>query len=96
VIPEHVTVNQVVIKLVNVACIQPFHPRIANRLRQLMKGTYHLAVVALFHQRINTEQANEPLIEQQFIHEFMRLGASGFTPWHQYHPLEFQFRSTTH
>jgi len=41
-----------------------------------------LAVVPLFHQRINAEKANEPLIEQQFVHEFMRFGASGSIPWH--------------
>jgi hypothetical protein len=40
-----------------------------------MEGTHHLAIVPPFHQQINAEQVNKPLIEQQFVCEFMRLGA---------------------
>lgn len=70
------------IELVDIVGIQAFHPGIANWRGQSMKGAYDLAAQFLFHQRINTKQADQPVVQDQLVAKTVFLEAFGFMLCH--------------
>jgi hypothetical protein len=70
-VPEEVAVYQGVIKLVQVVMIHAFQPRVPDRFGQEAKRAYVLAVQLIVGKRVDAEQADQPLVEQQLVAEIV-------------------------
>ena len=62
--------------MVQIIVSQPFQPGVTDWVYQYMERPDLFPFDFVLFKRINTEEADEPLIQQELISEFVRLGAA--------------------
>ena len=75
-IAEERAIAEMVVEEMQIILVQPFQAGIADGFGQLVKGANHFAIYFVFGERIDAEQAHQPLIEEQLVAELMRFGAA--------------------
>ena len=85
-IAEERAIAEMVVEEMQIILVQPFQARIADGFSQLVKGANHFAIYFVFGERIDAEQAHQPLVEQQLVSEGMRPCPPGFTLRHLHSP----------